>query len=45
MPGRACPPPAVGGIAESNVRGLAAGVYSPTLQTGETLGVKRVVGE
>jgi hypothetical protein len=37
--------PAAGGTAEFDVHGLAAGVYSLTLQTGETLVVKRVVVE
>ena len=36
---------AAGGTAEFDVRGLAAGVYSRRLLTGETLVVKRVVVE
>ena len=36
---------AAGGTAEFDVRGLAAGVYSLRLLTGETLVVKRVVLE
>ncbi|MFD2719164.1 T9SS type A sorting domain-containing protein [Hymenobacter monticola] len=37
--------PATGGTAEFDVRGLAPGVYSLRLQTGEALVVKRVVVE
>ena len=37
--------PAAGGTAEFDVRGLAAGVYSLTLQSGDALVVKRVVLE